>query len=42
VLLRDCGHGTNLWRPDAFNAETLDFLQAVDAGRPVAGEFVVP
>jgi pimeloyl-ACP methyl ester carboxylesterase len=42
VLLRNSGHGTNMWRPDAFIAEALDFLAAVDAGEPVDGEFVVP
>jgi pimeloyl-ACP methyl ester carboxylesterase len=42
VLLRNCGHGSNIWRPDAFTAEVLDFLAAVDAGEPVEGEFVVP
>jgi len=42
VLLRNSGHGTNMWRPDAFLAETLDFLADVDAGKPVEGEFVVP
>jgi pimeloyl-ACP methyl ester carboxylesterase len=42
VLLRNAGHGTNMWRPDAFAAETLDFLAAVDAGDDVSGEFVVP
>jgi proline iminopeptidase len=42
VLLRNSGHGTNIWRPDAFAAETLDFLAACDAGEPVAGEYVVP
>src|SRR5207342_1359969 len=42
VLLRNAGHGTNMWRPDAFIAETLDFLAAVDAGEPVEGDFVVP
>jgi 3-oxoadipate enol-lactonase len=42
VLLRNAGHGTNMWRPDAFIAETLDFLAAVDAGESVEGEFVVP
>ena len=42
VLLRNSGHGTNIWRPDAFAAETLDFLGAVDAGEAVDGEFVVP
>ncbi len=42
VLLRNSGHGTNLWRADAFAAETLDFLAAVDVGEAVDGEFVVP
>lgn len=42
VLLRNSGHGTNMWRPDAFTAETLDFLAAVDAGEATDGEFVVP
>ena len=42
VLLRNSGHGTNMWRPEAFATETLDFLAAVDAGQSVDGEFVVP
>jgi pimeloyl-ACP methyl ester carboxylesterase len=42
VLLKDAGHGTNMWRPEAFLAETLDFLAAVDASEDVGGEFVVP
>lgn len=42
VLLRNSGHGTNMWRPDAFTRETLGFLAAVDAGEDVAGEFIVP
>lgn len=41
VVINGCGHGTKLWRPESFNAETRDFLEAVDAGRDVAGEFVV-
>jgi len=36
VVLRRSGHGTNMWRPEAFARRTLDFLAAVDAGRPVA------
>ena len=36
VVLRRSGHGTNMWRPQAFARRTLDFLAAVDAGRPVA------
>ena len=42
VLLRNSGHGTNIWRSSAFIEETLEFLAAVDAGQPVDGEFVVP
>jgi len=42
VLLRNSGHGTNIWRPDAFAEEALDFLAAVDAGQPIDGDFVVP
>lgn len=42
VVLRNSGHGTNIWRPDAFAAETLDFLASCDAGEAVDGEFVVP
>jgi pimeloyl-ACP methyl ester carboxylesterase len=38
VLLRNCGHGSNIWRPEAFERAVLDFLSDVDAGRPVAGE----
>jgi pimeloyl-ACP methyl ester carboxylesterase len=41
VLLRNAGHGTNMWRPHAFERATLDFLADVDAGRPVAGEHVL-
>jgi pimeloyl-ACP methyl ester carboxylesterase len=41
VLVRNAGHGTNMWRPHAFERATLDFLADVDAGRPVAGEYVV-
>ncbi len=42
ALLRNSGHGTNLWRPDAFTRTTTEFLADVDAGRPVAGEIIVP
>ncbi len=40
VVLRRSGHGTNMWRPQAFVRRTLAFLAAVDAGRPVAGYVV--
>jgi pimeloyl-ACP methyl ester carboxylesterase len=42
VVLRNSGHGTNIWRSGAFIEQTLDFLAAVDAGQPVDGEVVVP
>ena len=38
VLIRDSAHGTANWRPDAFNKAVLDFLEDLEAGRPVAGE----
>jgi pimeloyl-ACP methyl ester carboxylesterase len=41
VLLNGAGHGTNMWRADAFIAATVSFLEDVAAGRPVAGEIVV-
>ena len=41
VLIKESGHGTANWRPDAFNKAVLDFLSDVDAGRPVAGEQVL-
>ena len=36
VVLRRSGHGTNLWRPEAFARRTLQFLADVEAGRPIA------
>lgn len=41
VLVRRAGHGTSTWRPEAFHRAVLEFLDAVEAGRPVAGEFEV-
>jgi len=41
VLMKKSGHGTNMWRPQPFIDATLDFLAAVDAGRPVAGEITI-
>ena len=38
VLIRNSGHGTALWRPEAFAQATLEFLADADAGRAVAGE----
>ncbi len=42
VVLRNSGHGTNMWRPAAFIEQTLDFLAACDASEPVADDIVVP
>ncbi|MEX2246354.1 MAG: alpha/beta fold hydrolase [Dehalococcoidia bacterium] len=41
VLIRDSGHGTSVWRPEACAKGVVDFLADVDAGKPVAGEFVL-
>lgn len=41
VLIKRSSHGTCAWRPEAFNEAVLDFLAAVDAGEPVAGEGVL-
>jgi 3-oxoadipate enol-lactonase len=41
VLLRNCMHGSNMWRPGAFLGAVLAFLADVDAGRPVAGDITV-
>ena len=38
VLIKDSRHGTADWRPEAFNKAVLEFLEDVDAGRPVEGE----
>jgi pimeloyl-ACP methyl ester carboxylesterase len=42
VMLRGSGHGTNMWRGDAFAEQVLAFLADVEAGKPVAGEVTVP
>jgi 3-oxoadipate enol-lactonase len=39
VLVRRSGHSTPTWRPQAFQRAVLDFLEAVEAGRDIAGEF---
>jgi pimeloyl-ACP methyl ester carboxylesterase len=41
VLVRRAGHGTPTWRPQAFERAVSEFLDAVEAGRPVAGELEV-
>jgi 3-oxoadipate enol-lactonase len=39
TLVRRSGHGTPSWQPQAFQRAVLDFTEAVDEGRDVAGEF---
>lgn len=41
ALLRNCGHGSSVWRPAAAARVIMDFLADVDAGRHVAGEITV-
>jgi proline iminopeptidase len=41
VLIKDSGHGTNMFRPEAFIKGTIDFLTATAKGEDVAGEFVM-
>jgi 3-oxoadipate enol-lactonase len=41
VLIEDSPHGTANWRPDAFNKAVAEFLDDVEAGRPVEGETVL-
>jgi pimeloyl-ACP methyl ester carboxylesterase len=41
VLVRRAGHGTSTWRPQAFQLAVNEFLDAVEAGRSVAGEYEV-
>jgi pimeloyl-ACP methyl ester carboxylesterase len=41
VLIKDSPHGTANWRPDAFNKAVLEFLDDVEAGRPVQGEIAL-
>jgi pimeloyl-ACP methyl ester carboxylesterase len=37
VLIKDAAHGTCLWQPKKFAEAVADFLDDVEAGRPVAG-----
>jgi len=41
VLVRRSAHGAPTWQPLAFQRAVSEFLDAVEAGRPVAGEFEV-
>jgi pimeloyl-ACP methyl ester carboxylesterase len=41
VIIKGSVHETARWRPDLFNRCVIDFLKAVEAGKPVAGEITV-
>ena len=41
VVIKDSFHETARWRPDVFNQVVIEFLEAVEAGKPVAGEITL-
>lgn len=41
VLVRRSAHGTPAWRPQAFQRAVLEFLEAVEKGRPIPGDYEV-
>jgi 3-oxoadipate enol-lactonase len=41
VIIKGSAHETAYWQPDLFNRAVSDFLQAVEAGKPVAGEMTL-
>lgn len=41
VIIKNSVHETARWRPDVFNECVIDFLKAVEAGKPVAGEIIL-
>jgi len=41
VIIKGSVHETARWRPDVFTRCVIDFLKAVEAGKPVAGEITV-
>ncbi len=41
VRIKGSVHETSRWRPDAFNRAVGDFLETVEAGKPVAGEITI-
>jgi len=41
VIIKGAFHETPRWRPDSFNQAVTEFLEAVDAGKPVAGEMTL-
>ena len=41
VIIKGAFHETSRWRPDSFNQAVTEFLEAVDADNPVAGEMTL-
>jgi len=41
VVIKGSAHETARWRPDLFNQAVIEFLEAVEADKPVAGEMTV-
>jgi len=41
VIIKGSVHETARWRPDVFNKAVIEFLEAVEAGKPVAGEITL-
>lgn len=41
VVIKGAVHETARWRPDLFNQAVTEFLEAVEAGKPVAGEITL-
>jgi pimeloyl-ACP methyl ester carboxylesterase len=41
VIIKGSVHETARWQPDLFNKAVSDFLKAVEAGKPVAGEMTL-
>jgi 3-oxoadipate enol-lactonase len=41
VIIKGSVHETARWRPDLFNQAVSEFLNAVEAGKPVAGEITL-
>jgi pimeloyl-ACP methyl ester carboxylesterase len=41
VEIKGSVHETARWRPDVFNKAVIDFLEAVEAGQPVAGDILL-
>jgi 3-oxoadipate enol-lactonase len=41
VEIKGSVHETARWRPDVFNQAVIEFLEAVEAGKPVAGEMTL-